>query len=55
METCLTVAALSTLVKVSENTIRRDIRAGKFAAYRIRSRVRIDPSRAAAWLRDRLS
>lgn len=54
IETCLTVAEFSMLVKISEKTIRRHIRAGKFPAYRIGSLVRIDPSGAAVWMRERL-
>jgi len=50
----LTVAEFARLVQVCEKTIRRLIRAGKFSVYRIGGQVRIDPSMAAAWLRQRL-
>jgi hypothetical protein len=51
----LTVAEFTAIVPLSPKTVLRHIRAGKLPAYHIGSRVFLDPSKTAAWLRDRLN
>ena len=50
----LTIAEFCAIVPVSQKTVLRHIRAGKLPAYHIGSRVFLDPSKTAAWLRERL-
>jgi len=50
----LTVEEFAELVRISEKTVRRQIRAGKIPAYRIGTLVRLDPAQTAEWMRERL-
>jgi excisionase family DNA binding protein len=50
---CFTAAELAKLLNVCKITIHRHIKAGRLKAFHVGSALRIQPSAAADWLRDR--
>jgi len=50
---CFTAAELARLLNVHKLTVYRHIKAGRLKAFYVGSALRIQPSAAADWLRDR--
>ena len=50
---CFTAAELARLLNVHKLTIYRNVKAGRLKAFYVGASLRIQPSAAAAWLRER--